>query len=57
MCGEPAGALGGRDPLALRGEVVWANRQTPRDMGIRFTSLDERKVETLKQYIHKVQRS
>lgn len=43
--------------LAVRGEVVWANRSTPRDMGIRFTSLDERKLETLKQYIHKVQRA
>lgn len=43
--------------LALKGEVVWANRSTPRDMGIRFTSLDERKVETLRQYLHKVQRA
>lgn len=43
--------------LAVRGEVVWANRSTPRDMGIRFISLDERKLETLRQYINRVQRS
>lgn len=43
--------------LAVRGEVVWANRSNPRDMGIRFVSLDERKLETLKQYILKVQKT
>lgn len=43
--------------LAVRGEVAWANRSSPSDMGIRFTSLDERKVETLKQYIQRVQRA
>ncbi len=43
--------------LAVRGEVAWANRSAPRDMGIRFVALDEHKLETLKQYINKVQRS
>lgn len=43
--------------LAVRGEVAWANRSAPRDMGIRFTSLDDRKLETLKQYIQRVQRA
>lgn len=43
--------------LAVRGEVVWANRTTPRDMGIRFVALDERKLETLRQYISRVQRA
>ena len=42
--------------FACRGEVVWANRSSPKDMGIRFTALDDRKVETLKQYIARVQR-
>src|SRR5215813_3964541 len=37
--------------LSLRGEVVWANRESPMDMGIRFRDLDDAKRDTLKQYI------
>jgi uncharacterized protein (TIGR02266 family) len=37
--------------LAVRGEVVWANREPPMDMGIRFVDLDEAKRETLRQYL------
>ena len=42
--------------LALRGEVVWANRDAPMDMGIRYVDLDETKRETLRQYINRVKR-
>jgi uncharacterized protein (TIGR02266 family) len=42
--------------LALRGEVVWANREPPMDMGIRYVDMDDTKRETLKQYIHRVKR-
>jgi uncharacterized protein (TIGR02266 family) len=42
--------------LSLRGEVVWANREPPMDMGIRFVELDEQKRETLRQYISRVKK-
>jgi uncharacterized protein (TIGR02266 family) len=42
--------------LALRGEVVWANREPPMDMGIRYTDMDDEKRETLRQYIARVKR-
>jgi hypothetical protein len=42
--------------LALRGEVVWANREPPMDMGIRYVDMDEAKRETLRQYIASVKR-
>ena len=42
--------------LALRGEVVWANRDPPMDMGIRYVEMDEEKRETLRQYINRVKR-
>jgi uncharacterized protein (TIGR02266 family) len=42
--------------LALRGEVVWANRDPPMDMGIRYTDMDEEKRETLRQYITRVKK-
>ena len=42
--------------LSLRGEVVWANRDSPQDMGIRYIDMDEEKRETLKQYINRVKR-
>ena len=42
--------------LALRGEVVWANRDPPQDMGIRYVDMDDTKRETLKQYINRVKR-
>jgi uncharacterized protein (TIGR02266 family) len=42
--------------LALRGEVVWANREPPQDMGIRYVDMDDEKRETLKQYINRVKR-
>jgi uncharacterized protein (TIGR02266 family) len=42
--------------LSLRGEVVWANREPPMDMGIRFVEIDDAKRETLRQYITRVKR-
>ncbi len=42
--------------LALRGEVVWANRDPPMDMGIRYVEMDEAKRETLRQYINRMKR-
>jgi uncharacterized protein (TIGR02266 family) len=42
--------------VALRGEVVWANREPPQDMGIRYVEMDEEKRETLRQYINRVKR-
>jgi uncharacterized protein (TIGR02266 family) len=43
--------------LSMRGEVVWANRDPPMDMGIRFLDLDEQKRETLRQYVNAVKKS
>ena len=37
--------------LALKGEVVWSNREPPMDMGIRYVDLDPDKKETLKKYL------
>jgi uncharacterized protein (TIGR02266 family) len=42
--------------LALRGEVVWANRDAPMDMGIRYVEMDDARRETLKQYINRVKK-
>jgi len=37
--------------VALKGEVVWANREPPMDMGIRYTDVDEQRKETLRKFI------
>jgi uncharacterized protein (TIGR02266 family) len=37
--------------IALRGEVVWANREPPMDMGIRYLDLDDDRRDTLKRYL------
>jgi uncharacterized protein (TIGR02266 family) len=42
--------------LSLRGEVMWANREPPMDMGIRYVEMDDTRRETLKQYIARVKR-
>src|SRR5262249_40605174 len=42
--------------VALKGEVVWANREPPMDMGIRYIDLDEERKETLRKYIGMVGR-
>jgi uncharacterized protein (TIGR02266 family) len=43
--------------VSLRGEVVWANREAPRDMGIRFIDLDNERKDTLRKYISTVRRT
>jgi uncharacterized protein (TIGR02266 family) len=42
--------------IAVRGEVVWANRDAPMDMGIRFVDLDEERKDTLRKYISMVRK-
>lgn len=42
--------------IAVQGEVVWANREPPMDMGIRYTELDDERRETLRRYIGQVRR-
>ena len=40
--------------IAVKGEVVWTNREPPADMGIRYLTLDERRRATLRKYIQQV---
>jgi uncharacterized protein (TIGR02266 family) len=42
--------------VSLRGEVMWANREPPMEMGIRYVEMDEHKRETLKQFIARVKK-
>src|SRR6478735_3192131 len=42
--------------ISVRGEVAWANREPPMDMGIRYVDLDDQKRETLRQYIARVKK-
>lgn len=42
--------------VALKGEVVWANREAPMDMGIRYIDLDEERKDTLRKYISLVRK-
>ncbi len=41
--------------LALQGEVVWANRERPMDMGIRYLDLDNERRDTLRKYLNLLQ--
>ena len=41
--------------IAIQGEVVWANREPPMDMGIRYTDLDNERRDTLRKYLALVQ--
>lgn len=40
--------------LAVRGKVVWANRQPPMDMGIVYVELDDGKRKALRDYLDRV---
>jgi Tfp pilus assembly protein PilZ len=40
--------------LALRGQVVWANREPPMDMGIRYIEMDDSKRSALREYLDRV---
>jgi uncharacterized protein (TIGR02266 family) len=42
--------------VALKGEVVWANREPPMDMGIRYIDLDEQRKDTLRKFIATVRK-
>jgi len=42
--------------VEVRGEVVWANREPPMDIGIRYVDLDEPKRDTLRRYIGMVRK-
>ena len=42
--------------LELRGEVVWANREPPMDIGIRYVDLDDSRREMLRRYINLVRK-
>jgi hypothetical protein len=37
--------------VALQGEVVWANREPPMDMGIRYVNLDGDRKDALRKYL------
>lgn len=41
--------------LAVQGEVVWANREAPMDMGIRYVDLDNERRDTLRKYLSLLQ--
>ena len=40
--------------LAIKGQVVWVNREPPEDVGIRWTSLDDKRRAALTAYIDRV---
>ena len=42
--------------IAVQGEVVWANREPPMDMGIRYVDLDDQRRDTLRRYITSVRK-
>ncbi len=37
--------------ITARGEVVWVNPESPRDMGVRFLDLDNERKDTLRKYL------
>jgi uncharacterized protein (TIGR02266 family) len=43
--------------VILQGEVVWANREPPTDIGIRYIDLDDAKRETLRRFINLVRKT
>jgi hypothetical protein len=42
---------GGAPRMAVRGQIVWANREPPIELGIRYIDLDETRKLTLRQYM------
>jgi uncharacterized protein (TIGR02266 family) len=42
--------------IGIKGEVVWANREPPMDMGIRFVDLDDDRKDTLRRYLSLLKR-
>ncbi len=41
--------------IAVKGEVVWVNREPPEDMGIRYVDLSEERKRTLRKYLQNLQ--
>ena len=39
------------EQIDVRGQVVWANREPPKDVGIRWVELDETRRDLLKKFI------
>ncbi|MCB9556757.1 MAG: PilZ domain-containing protein [Deltaproteobacteria bacterium] len=42
--------------ISVQGEVVWANREPPQDVGIRFNALDDEQRSVLRQYLDALRR-
>ncbi|MDX9999925.1 MAG: PilZ domain-containing protein [Polyangia bacterium] len=42
--------------VALKGEVVWVNREPPQDMGIRYVEMDEERKRVLKSYFQRLEK-
>lgn len=38
--------------IEVKGEVVWANHDNPKDMGVRFIEVDEKTRDTLVEYLN-----
>ena len=43
--------------IGVKGQVVWANREDPIDMGVRFIDLDEERKDTLRKFINLVRKA
>ena len=43
--------------ISAQGEVVWANKEAPMDMGIRFVELDQERKDTLRKYLASVRKT
>jgi uncharacterized protein (TIGR02266 family) len=43
--------------IAVKGEVVWVNREPPEDMGIRYVNISEERKRTLRKYLQTIENS
>jgi uncharacterized protein (TIGR02266 family) len=43
--------------IAVKGEVVWVNREPPEDMGIRYVDISEERKRTLRKYLQTIEDS
>jgi len=43
--------------IAVKGEVVWVNREPPEDMGIRYVNISEERKRTLRKYLQSLEDS
>ena len=42
--------------ISVQGEIVWANRDEPMDIGIRYIDVDDERKELMRKYINAVKR-